>query len=267
MSNVIESQSSNENGEHLLSTTMLDILDDDSLLEVFAYLNFDELLLASRVCFKFLQLTRQRLRKIRHFQLDYRALITRNNDQLIRLRDIFTNIGTNLIAFKFSGGFIMNETLKCSIIENITLSCSNLQHLTLNYIELSSKNLTALKPLLVQLKGLDLGRCTLRDESFGQFICAASELRSLAIPGNAELDGRFFDMWHSCSLLELLDISYCYSLNVGSIEPFLRRAVKLRGIDVTACQWLQKDKQIFNSCNRNIELCVELPELSYYNNA
>ncbi|XP_058818088.1 uncharacterized protein LOC131681349 [Topomyia yanbarensis] len=263
-------QSGNENDERLslsATTTPLDILDEDCLLEVFEYLNFDELLLASRVCFKFLQLSRQRLRKIRHFQLDYRALLMRKDDPLNRVKDIFTNVGPSMCAFKFSGGFIMNEPLKRSIIDNITLNCSNLQHLTLNYIELSAEHLTALKPLLQQLKGLDLGRCALKDETFGQFVGAASELRFLAIPGNAELDGSFLEMWHSCSLLELLDVSYCYSLNVGSIESFLVRAVKLRGVDVTACQWLQKDKQIFNACNRNIELCIELPEFSYYKNA
>lgn len=244
----------------------LDQLDEDSLLEVFSYFSFDELLLMSRVCTRFLQLSRRCLRKIRYFDLDYRALVSRQQteEQLSRLQDILTNVGSNLEAFRFSGGFIMNEDLKRGIIDGVSLTCGGLQHLTINYVELREEHLVALTALLSQLTGLDLGRCTLRDDVFGPFITKATKLRVLAIPGNAELRGEFFEQWHGCQLVEQLDVSYCYSLNVGNLKPFLARAVCLKGVDVTACQWLGKDKGIFHECERSIESRADLPVFSYF---
>lgn len=244
----------------------LDLLDEDSLLEVFAYLTFDELLLMSRVCTRFLQLSRRCLRKIRYFDLDYRAVVSRQQteDQLARVQDIFTNVGSNLEAFRFSGGFIMNEDLKRSIISGVSLTCGTLQHLTINYVEIHEEHLVALTALLSHLTGLDLGRCTLRDDIFTPFIAKASKLRVLSIPGNAELRGEFLERWHDCQLMEQLDVSYCYSLNVGNLKPFLERAVHLKGVDVTACQWLEKDKGIFHACERKIESRAELPEFCYF---
>ncbi|KAL1373607.1 hypothetical protein pipiens_005126 [Culex pipiens pipiens] len=220
----------------------LDQLDEDSLLEVFGYFSFDELLLMSRVCTRFLQLSRRCLRKIRHFELDYRAIASRD----------------------FSGGFIMNEDLKRGIVEGVALTCGTLQHLTINYVELREEHLVALTALLSHLTGLDLGRCALRDETFGPFIAKASMLQTLAIPGNAELHGEFLERWADCQRMEQLDVSYCYSLNVGNLKPFLARAVKLKAVDVTACQWLEKDKGIFHACERTIESRAELPVFAYF---
>uniref|UniRef100_A0A8D8C3L0 F-box/LRR-repeat protein 15 n=1 Tax=Culex pipiens TaxID=7175 RepID=A0A8D8C3L0_CULPI len=245
----------------------LDQLDEDSLLEVFGYFSFDEFLLMSRVCTRFLQLSRRCLRKIRHFELDYRAIESRDvseEQRQSRLRDIFTNVGSNLESFKFSGGFIMNEDLKRGIVEGVALTCGTLQHLTINYVELREEHLVALTALLSHLTGLDLGRCALRDETFGPFIAKASMLQTLAIPGNAELHGEFLERWTDCQRMEQLDVSYCYSLNVGNLKPFLARAVKLKAVDVTACQWLQKDKGIFHACERTIESRAELPVFAYF---
>lgn len=248
----------------LSTQTTVYCLDDDCLLEVFKYLTFDELLQVANVCLRFAAICKLSLRKIRFFELDYRALLARKDDQSKRLEDIFTSIGSHLLAFKFSGGFIMGKDLKRSIITNMTLNCISLQHLSINYIELSDEMLTVLKPLLSHLTGLDLGRCALQDDAFGKFITGASKLTTLAIPGNDEIDGSFFDAWSDCTQLEQLDISYCYSLNVGRLEAFLTKASNLKGVDVTACQWLKKNKDVFNTSGRSIKLGAILPEFRYY---
>lgn len=237
-------------------------LDEDSLLEIFRYLDFNQLIEVSRVCTLFQQLSKRCLRRIRYFELDYRAFM--ENFHLPRIKDILSQVGPHLVSFKFSGGFIMDVDLKRTIVDGVALNCSNLQHLTINYVELKEEHLHALKALLSHLTGLDLGRCALEDATFGPFIADASRLTTLAIPGNAELDGSFLDVWHDCAQLEQLDISYCYSFNVWRMELFLSRAVKLRGVDVTACIWLGKDKQIFNDCGRDITLGVELPVFRYF---
>lgn len=247
-----------ESGDQL---TIYD-LDEDSLLEIFRYLGFNELLDASGVCDLFRQLSRRCLRKIRHFELDYRALM--NDFHLPRINVILGNIGPHLEAFKFSGGFIMNEDLKRTIVNDVALNCVSLQHLTINYVELRVEHLNALKVLLAQLTGLDMGRCALQDDSFGTFIANASQLKALAIPGNAELNGNFLDAWQNCQQLEQLDVSYCYSFSVGKVEAFLTRATNLKGVDVTACTWLRKDKRVFLDCERDIELGVKLPVFSYF---
>lgn len=266
MSDICDVSIEPSNNDSQLSDSFSDLciydLDEDSLLEVFRYLNFNQLLEASGVCLLFRQLARRCLRKIRHFELDYRAFM--NEFHLPRINVILGNIGPNLEAFKFSGGFIMNEDLKRTIVNDVALNCASLQHLTINYVELKAEHLIALKVLLSHLTGLDLGRCALQDDTFGPFIEAASHLQTLAVPGNASLDGSFLDVWQSCTQLEQLDVSHCYSFSVGKMEEFLAKAIRLRAVDVTACTWLKKDKQVFNDCGRDVALGVELPVFNYF---
>uniref|UniRef100_A0A182PVJ7 F-box domain-containing protein n=1 Tax=Anopheles epiroticus TaxID=199890 RepID=A0A182PVJ7_9DIPT len=239
-------------------------LDEDSLMEIFSYFCFNELLLLSSVNKRFLYICQRHLRKIRYFELDYRSVVGRDNFPEY-LRNVFTSLGPTMEAFRFSGGYIMNETLKQHIVDNLAAHCTNLRHLTINYTILTEQHLRPLAVLLSTLEHLDLGRCDLTDESLGEFLRSQPlALRTLAIPGNPNLLGKFFHDWTTANQLEQLDLSCCFSLNVQEMEEFLKHAKRLHAVDVTKSLWLERNKDIFQKDGRAITMGTNLPLLEYY---
>uniref|UniRef100_A0A182RIQ9 F-box domain-containing protein n=1 Tax=Anopheles funestus TaxID=62324 RepID=A0A182RIQ9_ANOFN len=240
-------------------------LDEDSLMEIFSYFCFNELLVLSSVCKGFLHLCQRHLRKIRHFELDYRSVAGRENYPEY-LRNVFTSLGPTLEAFRFSGGYIMDETLKQLIVDGVAAHCTNLRHLTINYTILNEQQLRSLAVLLETLVHLDLGRCDLTDDSLGELLRSRPlKLQTLAIPGNTNLLGVFFKDWTTAYDLEQLDLSYCFSLNVQEMDEFLKHhATRLRAVDVTGSLWLQRNKDIFRKDGRSISMGTSLPVLEYY---
>uniref|UniRef100_A0A182MZ71 F-box domain-containing protein n=1 Tax=Anopheles dirus TaxID=7168 RepID=A0A182MZ71_9DIPT len=240
-------------------------LDEDSLMEIFSYFNFNELLALSAVCLRFLHLCQRHLRKIRHFELDYRSVVGREHYPDY-LRNVFTSLGPTLEAFRFSGGYIMDERLKQLIVDGLATHCTNLRHLTINYTILNAHHLQSLAALLDTLQHLDLGRCDLTDDGLGAFLRSARPLRlvTLAVPGNSNLLGAFFKDWTSAERLEQLDLSYCHSLNVQEMDEFLCHASRLVAVDVTGSLWLQRNKDIFRKDGRSVTMGTKLPVLEYY---
>ncbi|XP_058126593.1 F-box/LRR-repeat protein 15-like [Anopheles ziemanni] len=240
-------------------------LDEDSLMEIFSYFSFDELLMLSAVCGRFLQLCQRHLRKIRHFELDYRAIAGCENYEQ-RLQNIFRSLGPSMVAFRLSAGYIMDEKLKQTIVDNLARYCTSLRHLTINYTVLTELHLRPLAVLLRTLVTLDLGRCDLTDASLAEFLQSQPtlQLRTLAIAGNPNLSGAFFANWTNCPMLEQLDLSYCFSLNVDMMEEFLKHAKRLAAVDATGSLWLQRNKDIFHKEGRSITMGTELPELTYF---
>uniref|UniRef100_A0A182Y0B7 F-box domain-containing protein n=1 Tax=Anopheles stephensi TaxID=30069 RepID=A0A182Y0B7_ANOST len=239
-------------------------LDEDSLMEIFSYFCFNELLVLSSVCQRFLHLCQRHLRKIRHFELDYRSLAERENYPEY-LRNVFTSLGPTLEAFRFSGGYIMNETLKQHIVDGLAAHCTNLRHLTINYTILNEQQLRPLAVLLDTLFHLDLGRCDLTDDSLGEFLRSRPlKLHTLAVPGNTNLLGEFFTHWTTANDLEQIDLSYCFSLNVQEMDTFLQHAKRLKAVDVTGSLWLQRNKDIFSKDGRSIAMGTSMPVLEYF---
>uniref|UniRef100_A0A182IT50 F-box domain-containing protein n=1 Tax=Anopheles atroparvus TaxID=41427 RepID=A0A182IT50_ANOAO len=243
-------------------------LDEDSQMEIFSYFSFDELILLAAVCARFLHLCQRHLRKIRYFELDYRA-ITSCAYYEERLQNIFRILGPTMEAFRLSGGYIMDEKLKQAIVDNVAKYCTSLRHLTLNYTILTEQHLRPLEALLRTLVSLDLGRCDLTDVSLAEFLQSQPSLplRTLAIPGNPNLTGAFFANWTNCPSLEQLDLSYCFSLNVDRMEEFLKHAKRLAAVDATGSLWLQRNKDIFQKEGRFIAMGTDLPELKYFKSA
>uniref|UniRef100_A0A2M4AWH1 F-box domain-containing protein n=1 Tax=Anopheles triannulatus TaxID=58253 RepID=A0A2M4AWH1_9DIPT len=238
-------------------------LDEDSLMEIFSYFNFEELLFLSTVCLSFLHLCQRQLRKIRFFALDYRKVLERPN-RIEHVRNIFQALGPSLEGFRFSGGYIMDETLKHAIVDNLGRNCTALRHLTINYVKLNEQHLKLLAPLLSSLVTLNLGHCDLEDASLLEFLQSHRlQLQILSLPGNSNLSGTFFHDWTNCDTLEQLDVSYCFSLNIDRMEEFLFRAKRLTAINVTGSLWLQRNKQIFLIQGRTITMGTDIPEFQY----
>uniref|UniRef100_A0A2M4CUN2 Putative agap008913-pa-like protein n=1 Tax=Anopheles darlingi TaxID=43151 RepID=A0A2M4CUN2_ANODA len=237
-------------------------LDEHSLMEIFSYFNFEELLSLSTVCLPFLHLCQRHLRKIRFFALDYRKVSARPN-RIEHVRNIFQALGPSLEGFRFSGGYIMDEMLKQSIVVNLA-NCTALRHLSINYVKLNDQHLKHLASLLSTLVTLDLGHCDLEDASLLEFLQSHPlQLRVLSIPGNTNLRGTFFHDWTDCETLEQLDISYCFSLNIDRMEDFLIRAKRLTAINVTGSQRWQRNKQIFTLQGRTITMGTDIIEFQY----
>ena len=243
--------------EPVESTTIYD-LTDDCLMEIFSYLDFDEMLKISEVCRLFSDVCKEMFHKIKHFELDFRLLSANNRN----LNLLFSNLGPHMISFKFSGGYIMDENLKRDIIVNVAKYCWSLKHLTLNYLKLPRELLLELGQIVESLELLDLGRTEVDDDVIGDILINASDLKMLCLPGNINLTGRFLEQTNVESL-EQLDLSYCYDFDISFLDAFLNTARNLKHVDVTACKWLPRDRDIFTKDDRDVELGVTYPEIEY----
>lgn len=214
-------------------------LDQDCLLKIFEYLSIYELIEAEKVCeiFKLACESVYSSKKFHKMRIELRYLKTEN------FRDIFERVGSSLRAFEFSGGYIMDEVVKETMIEGVSKKCSKLKSLSINYVQFNTESFLKLQPSFCNLKVLDLSRCGISEASLDNIELDGEKFKSiktLKLAGNSCMTGSFFkNMKH----VESLDISYCYNLSFFEFLKFMKNCVKLVELDVSAsCQLVSEDE-------------------------
>lgn len=217
-------------------------LDDDCLGCIFQYLTIYELLEAEKVCETFKVTCEsvyasKRFHKVR-FELRYLP---------DRFKDIFDRVGKTLRRFEFSGGYIMDENVKNTVIDGVAESCPRLKSLSINYIQFSHDAFTRLSQCFCNLTTLDLSRCGIDESTLDAVLNGehCKSVKTLALAGNASMTGSFFkDLKH----VENLDVSYCFQLNNFQFVAFLKNCLKLVSLDLTAsCQVITDDENFLQT--------------------
>lgn len=234
--------------------TILD-LDDDSLMNIFELLSIYDLIEAEKVCVTFKMICEivygsKRFQKMR---IELWPLRTEY------LKDIFDRVGRTLRAFEFSGGYIMDENVKQTMINGVSRSCPNLRSLLINYVQFSNNNFAHLQESFCNLTSLDLSRCSINEAILGITLEGDrfNNIRSLKLAGNSCMTGSFFKtMKH----VEVLDVSYCFNLSFFEFLAFLKNCIKLIDLNLSAsCQLLSEDEnfqEILLTYQPNIEKLV-----------
>lgn len=207
-------------------------LNDDCLLCIFEYFSIYELIELEKVCSAFKRTccnvyTTKRYHKMR---LELRNLRTEY------FSDIFERVGETLRNFEFSGGYIMDEYVKCTMIDGASKSCPKLNSLTVNYTQFTTANFIQLQECFGNLIYLDLSRCGLDEESLAVTLDGErfKNIKTLKLAGNSCMNGSFFS---SMKHVEVLDVSYCFGLRFEEFFIFLKDCIKLTNLDVSAsCQ-------------------------------
>lgn len=213
-------------------------LDDDCLITIFDFLSIYELIEAEKVC-KTFKSTCENVYDGKRFHKMKIGLAQLKTEYF---EDIFDRIGKSLRAFEFSGGYIMNEDVKQTMIDGITQSCPKLKSLTINYVQFSDKSFHQLQKSFSNLTYLDLSRCNLNESTLGVTLDGdlCGGIKVLKLAGNSELKGSFFK---NMSRVESLDISYCFNLSYFEFLKFLRNCERLLDLDVSAsCQLVSEDE-------------------------
>jgi hypothetical protein len=239
-------------------TQKLEILDlnDDCLIRIFEFLSIYELIEAEKVCetFKATCESVYDSSKFHKMRIELRSLQTEY------LSDIFDRVGDSLRAFEFSGGYIMNEEVKQTMIDGVTEKCSKLNSLSINYVQFSSESFLKLQTSFCHLKVLDLSRCGISETAL-EIIELDGErfknVKTLKLAGNSCMTGSFFNKMRH---VETLDVSYCYNLSFFEFLKFLKNCIHLVDLDITAsCSLISEDENfveiIFNH-QPNIEKLV-----------
>lgn len=215
----------------VVMTSILD-LNTDCLAFIFDYFTIYELIELEKVCRTFktacdYAYTTKRFHKLR---IELRNLRTEY------FSDIFNRIGDTLRDFEFSGGYIMDENVKCTMIDGVTKSAAKLRSLTINYTQFTTTNFIELQDCFSNLIYLDLSRCGIDEESLGITLDGDrfQNIKTLKLAGNACMNGSFFNnMKH----VEVLDVSYCFGLRFDEFSIFLANCIKLTDLNVSAsCQ-------------------------------
>lgn len=213
-------------------------LDDDCLSDIFQFLSIYELIEAEKVCetFKSICYDVYRSKRFHKTKIELRYLRTEY------YKMIFDRIGGTLRCFEFSGGHIMDENVKKTLIEGVTESCPKLKSLKINYVQFTNETFKQLQQCFCNLTFLDLSRCSINESSLG--ICLDGEkfknIKTLKLAGNSCMTGSFFKtMKH----VEIFDISYCYNLSYFEFLHFLRNCLNLIELNVSAsCQLVSEDE-------------------------
>lgn len=217
--------------------TILD-LDDDSLMNIFAFLSIYELIEVEKVCQVFKAICDEvycskRFQKVRiellHLRTEY-------------LKDIFDRTGKTIRAFEFSGGYIMNENVKQTMIKGVANSCPKLKRLKVNYVQFTSRNFYQLQSCFCNLTHLDLSRCSIDETSLGITLDGDrfKSIKTLKLAGNSCMTGSFFQ---GMKQVESLDVSYCFNLSYFEFLKFLKNCINLVKLNVSAsCQLVSEDE-------------------------
>lgn len=225
---------------------MITILDDDCLLYIFKYLSMKDIMNIERAhpdIFK--EASQMYYRKIKHWEFNYRY--TNFED----LEPILSNIGPSITSFKFSGGYIMKDDFKETLINLIVLHCDKLLKLSLNYMPLEENDLVKLECVIINLVELDLGNCHVSDELLEGPLTKAEQLRKLKLNGNSALKGFCIV---KLKLLIVLDVSYCFALSKEYFCQFLINCAKLKTLNLSGCYMINWT-EVFDA------LCKNQPEL------
>lgn len=214
-------------------------LDNDCLIKIFEFLTIYELIEAEKVC-EIFKLTCEDVYNSKRFhkmRIELRSLRTEY------FKDIFFRVGNSLRAFEFSGGYIMNEEVKQTMIAGVTESCSKLKSLSINYTQFTTENFQQLQECFDKLTFLDLSRCGISEVALGNFELDGEKYKSiktLKLAGNSCMIGSFFKkMKH----VELLDVSFCYNLSFFEFLEFLKNCKKLVELNASAsCQLVSEDE-------------------------
>ena len=217
-------------------------LDDDSLIYIFDFLSIYELIEVENVYEVFKAICDEvycskRFQKVRIELLSLRTEY---------FKDMFDRIGNTMRSFEFSGGYIMDENVKQTMIDGVTNSCLNLKRLQINYVQFTSTNFNQLQNSFSNLTCLDLSRCGINESTLG--ICLDGErfksIKTLKLAGNSCMTGSFFE---SMKHVESLDVSYCFNLSYFEFLKFLRNCIKLVKLNISAsCQLVSEDENFLN---------------------
>jgi hypothetical protein len=244
-----------DNSSESQKPSILD-LDDDCLINIFEFLSIYELIDAEKVCDLF-KATSQRVYASKRF---HRIRIELRNLQTEYFKDIFEKIGNSLRAFEFSGGYIMDEVVKQTMIDGVTESCSKLKSLSINYVQFSIENFRQLQESFCNLTCLDLSRCGISESSLDNLELDGERFKSiktLKLAGNSCMIGSFFK---NMSHVESLDVSYCYYLTFFEFSKFLKNCQHLIELNVSAsCQLVTEDEnflEILHSHQPNLEKLI-----------
>lgn len=210
---------------------MMSILDlnVDCLIVIFNYFSIYELIELEKVCrlFKSTCDTVYTTRRFHKLRIELRNLRTEY------FTKIFERVGRTLRNFEFSGGFIMNENVKQTMIDGVSKFCPQLTSLTVNYTSFTTANFIGLQDSFAQLVYLDLSRCGIDEDSLQVSLDGERfrNVKTLKLAGNASMKGSFFK---SMSHVEVLDVSYCFDLEFDEFFHFLKNCIKLIELNVSA---------------------------------
>lgn len=218
-------------------------LNRDCLIKIFEFLTIYELISVEKVndIFKSTCESVYKSKSFHKLRLELRSL----EKEYFKDLQIFDRIGQSLRAFEFSGGYIMNEAIKQTIIDGVANSCTKLESFSINYVKLTNEDFIQLEKLFCNLTTLDLSRCGIDESLLGNIELDGERLKSvktLKLTGNTCMIGSFFkNMKH----VEVLDVSYCFSLCFYEFTEFLRNCRNLVDLNVSASCKLVSESSSF----------------------
>jgi hypothetical protein len=216
--------------------TTLESLNQDCLNQIFSYFDIYQLVDIEKTCslFKSTCENAYASKKFHKFKIELRTLRPEY------LEKILDRIGPNVKDFAFSGGFIMDEKIKKTLVEGLISNCECLSKLTINYMQFDKALFDKLEKCFDTLTYLNLANCAINEQSDEILLKNDStrNLKHLVLSGNANMSGEFFKCIEN---IESLNVSYCYNLRYYQFLIFMKTCKNLKSLNITGSPQLIPD--------------------------
>jgi hypothetical protein len=156
---------------------IIQLLDEDCLVEIFSYLSIYDLIRTERVCRTFREVCQHIYPRFQKMRIELRYL------DVDYFKAILNRISPYLKSFKFSGGYIMDDDIKKTLIAGV-LKSPHLQRLVVNYTQFSKELMLSLATSFQLLTFLDLARCNLNEENMENIFDNSILLKNLKVRYN-----------------------------------------------------------------------------------
>lgn len=156
------------------SNLILEKLDDDCLIEIFSHLTIYELIRAERVCRTFWDICDRIYPRFQKMRIELRYL------EVNYFKAILVRVSPYLKSFEFSGGYIMDDYIKRTLILGVHKS-PQLQRLSINYTQFSRELMLDLSTCFKNLVFLDLSQCNLDEENMNGIFDDSLTLKNLKV--------------------------------------------------------------------------------------
>lgn len=224
-----------------MSPTNFEALNQDCLNQIFSYFDIYQLIDIEETCslFKATCESLYESKKFHKIKIELRSLRTEYFEKIL------DRVGPTVRNFSFSGGFIMDERIKETLVTGLSNNCECLRHLTINYMQFDKGNFDKLqKNCFSTLIYLNLANCAIDERNSGMMLKKefTKNLKHLVLSGNVNMSGEFFNSLES---IETLNINYCNNLSYYQFLIFLKNCKNLKSLNSTGSpQLIPEDRNI-----------------------
>lgn len=216
---------------------MLD-LNDDCLIDVFSYLNFNDLVSVNQTCIRFQPLSEHVFRKkhtainLTDTPIDDYSNVDESSFTLLQIRNLFVSFGPQIQKLKVASNSFKQEN-RYRVLDLLIRSCTSLRVLCLTGFYIKESLYKINTTFFSHLEDLSLTLCEVCD-SIKRVFSQCHELRKLTIQSDSNLTGSCIAI--SFPRLESMKLVMNSDIETRHLNTFIKLNLQLTSLKIIHCR-------------------------------